>query len=212
MAATIQARDLSLDDLFEQFHLEQTEEEAFFREWQDELPPLSDPEHVWLDRVRANYRGLTASRLISENAVKMVVLSPLLDMAGFYRHPFRLETDVETSLAVDAEDEGVFYKGRIDVLLLWKKLWVLIIESKNARFNVTLALPQTLFYMLSGPEPVSFALMSNGEDFLFAKLSRQPSPRYALSRKFTLVSPSSQELGEVLRILKRFNRLFSQEL
>ncbi|BAC90913.1 hypothetical protein [Gloeobacter violaceus] len=211
MASTIQAKDLSLDDLFEQFRLEQTEEEAFFREWQDELPSLSEPESIWLERVRLNYRELTASRFISENAVKMVVLSPLLDMAGFYRHPFRLETEVETSLAIEAEDEGVLYKGRIDVLLLWKKLWVLIIESKSARFNVTLALPQTLFYMLSGPEPVAFALISNGEDFLFAKLTKQPVPRYALSRKFTLVSPSSQELGEVLRILKRCNYLFRQQ-
>lgn len=33
-----------------------------------------------------------------ENSVNMVVLAPLLDWAGFYRQPFRIET--ETSVDV----------------------------------------------------------------------------------------------------------------
>jgi len=43
------------------------------------------------------------------------VLSPLLDLAGFYQPPFEIET--ETPIRISAEDDGVIVKGNIDVLL-----------------------------------------------------------------------------------------------
>lgn len=46
----------------------------------------------------------------------MVVLSPLLHLAGFYQPPFAIET--ETSIEIAAEDEGEIVKGNIDVLLV----------------------------------------------------------------------------------------------
>jgi hypothetical protein len=39
--------------------------------------------------------------------------------------------------------------GSIDVLVVKQRLWVLIIESKQSRFDVTAGIPQALSYMLS---------------------------------------------------------------
>jgi hypothetical protein len=79
---------------------------------------------------------------MSEEAVKMVVLSPLLDLAGFYQSPFAIETEI--SIEITAEDDGIIVKGNIDVLIIKKRLWVLVIESKSIKFDVTSALSQTL--------------------------------------------------------------------
>lgn len=137
-----------------------------------------------------------------ENSVKMVVLAPLLDLAGFYHKPFRIET--ETSVAVELEDEGQIIRGRIDVLVVKNRLWLLVIESKRSDFAVTRALPQALAYLLSNPEMTqpTFGLITNGSEFLFLKVTRQPTAEYGNSRLFSLVNPDN-ELYSVLQILKR---------
>jgi hypothetical protein len=76
---------------------------AFFWEWQQDVPPLSEAEQQLLDRVKANFTALMEDPPMLENSVKMVVLSPLLDLAGFYRQPFRIET--ETSIDLELEDD-----------------------------------------------------------------------------------------------------------
>ena len=138
-----------------------------------------------------------------ENTVKMVILSPLLDLAGFYQPPFRITA--EEPVQITAEDEGQIVRGRIDVLVLQQQLWVLAIESKSTKFAVLEAVPQALAYMMANPnsERSSFGLATNGTEFLFLKLTRQDTPRYALSNVFSLLNRGNQ-LYEVTRILKRF--------
>jgi len=68
-----------------------------------------------------------------ENTVKMVVLSPLLDLAGFYQRPFRIST--EKQLEILSEDEGTIVKGKIDVLVLQEQFWILVIEAKRLNFS-----------------------------------------------------------------------------
>jgi hypothetical protein len=77
-------------------------------------------------------------------------------------------------------------------------------ESKNAGFSLLNAIPQALFYMVSNPmaEQNIFGLVTNGNDFQFIKLSKQHSPRYALSDKFSIYNPQENELYRVLKILK----------
>ncbi|NEO01273.1 MAG: type I restriction endonuclease subunit R, partial [Moorea sp. SIO3I7] len=90
MVQTIQAQDLSLEELQEHFKLQLTTDHQFFREWQDNLPSLTDQEKRSLERVRSNYFNLVNRRPLLEEAVKMVVLSPLLDLAGFFQPPFSI--------------------------------------------------------------------------------------------------------------------------
>ena len=87
MVQTIGARNISFYELETNFNLQLVEDEQFFREWQDNLPEITDSEKQRLDRVKASYSNLRKYPPILENTVKMVVLSPLLDLvdlAGFY--------------------------------------------------------------------------------------------------------------------------------
>ncbi|BAZ29381.1 hypothetical protein NIES4074_18260 [Cylindrospermum sp. NIES-4074] len=207
MVQTIPARDISLQELEEKFGLQLAEDAQFFTELSDNLPPLTDTEKQSLNRVKSNYLNLTKRRIMSEEAVKMVVLSPLLDLAGFYQPPFTIET--ETSIEISAEDDGAIVKGNIDVLVIQKRLWVIVIESKSTKFDVTIALPQALAYMLANPNPINptFGLIVNGREFIFVKLNQQKQPQYA--RSYALSIERDSELYQVLSVLKRLGQLIS---
>jgi len=209
MAQVIQAQNINLIDLKEKFGLKLSDDNQFFTEWLERLPEIADLEKQYLDRVKVNYLNLVEHRPISEEMVKMVVLSPLLDLAGFYRPPFYVET--ETSVEISAEDEGEIVKGRIDVLVLNQQFWLLVIESKQAGFSLITAIPQALAYMLGNPDlerPV-FGLVTNGSNFIFLKLIKQDTLYYALSDEFTLLKREN-ELYRILRILKNIGQVLKQ--
>ena len=143
-----------------------------------------------------------------ESIVKMVVLSPLLDLAGFYRPPFRV--NAETSIQISAEDEGEIVRGQIDVLVVQNRLWVLAVESKGTKFSVREAIPQALAYMLASPnaDHPTFGLATNGDQFIFIKLLKQDTPLYALSDDFSLLRRENELYG-VLSVLKRLGKLLT---
>ncbi|ODH01788.1 type I restriction endonuclease subunit R [Nostoc sp. KVJ20] len=205
MIQTIPARDISLYELEEKFGLQLATDINFFAEWTENLPTLTDAEKQAIARIKSNYLNLNKHRLMSEEAVKMVVLSPLLDLAGFYQPPFEIET--ETSIEISAEDESFIVKGNIDVLVIQKCFWVLVIESKSSKFDVMTALPQALAYMLDRPNSTqpTFALLINGREFVFVKLIQQEHPWYA--RSYALSIERDSELHQVLSILKRLGEL-----
>ncbi|MFN5729169.1 MAG: type I restriction endonuclease [Pseudanabaena sp.] len=198
MAQAIAAKDVTLRELKQNFGIQISQDDDFFNEWLDGFTPLSEEDHHLLDRVKANFLELMEDPPMLENMVKMVVLAPLLDLAGFYHKPFRIET--ETAIALEMKDEGAIIRGRINVLVIKNRLWLLVIESKRSDFAVTRAIPQALAYMLSNSEPVqpTFGMITNGNEFLFLKTSRK---EYTNSRLFSLVNPNN-ELYEVLQILK----------
>jgi len=199
MAQAIAAKDVTLRELKQNFGIQISQDAAFFNEWLDGFTPLSEEDHHLLDRVKANFLELMEDPPMLENTVKMVVLAPLLDLAGFYHKPFRIET--ETAIALEMKDEGAIIRGRIDVLVIKNQLWLLVIESKRSDFAVTRAIPQALAYMLSNSETVqsTFGMITNGNEFLFLKTAQN---EYANSRLFSLVNPNN-ELYEVLQILKQ---------
>lgn len=202
MVQSIAAKDVTLRELKQNFGLQMAENPTFFSEWFDRLEALSEEERHLLDRVKANFVELMEDPPMLENSVKMVVLAPLLDLAGFYHRPFRIET--ETSIEVELEDEGAVIRGRIDVLVLKNRLWLLVIESKRSDFAVTRAIPQALAYMVGNPEMAqpTFGMITNGNEFLFLKATRQPNAEYANSKLFSLVNPNN-DLCSVLQVLKR---------
>lgn len=199
MTLISQAKDISLDELHSEFNLQPVPSQGFFDEWRQDLPVLSEFERSQLARLQQNYANLSG-RNFSEEAVKMVVLSPLLDLAELYRAPFRLYT--EESVEITSEDEGRILKGKIDVLVIRQQLWVLTIESKSTRFDVLTALPQALTYMLSAPDrdKPAYGLLVNGREFVFVKLVHEPTPTYA--RSFALSIERDNDLEQVLSILK----------
>ncbi|HEY9853161.1 MAG TPA: restriction endonuclease subunit R [Leptolyngbyaceae cyanobacterium] len=202
MVQTIQATELTLSDLESKFGIELVEDEQFFPEWVDNLPEITDIEKQRLDRVKASYLNLVKYSLLEE-AVKMVVVSPLLDMAGFYLPPFRLITENQVQIAI--EDEQTIIKGKIDILVVKERFWVLVIESKRSGISLEAGLPQALAYMLGSPnldKPV-LGMLTNGSSFRFIKLVKENLPKYGLSNLFD-IRDRGNELYDVLSIMKRF--------
>ncbi len=182
------------------------EDPQFFREWQDNLPEITDAEKCQIDRVLANYRHLLERPPLLENAVKIVVLSPLLDLANFYLSPFHVTS--EKSVEISVLDEGVIFGGQLDVLALFEQLWVLVIESKQAAFSLEVGIPQLLDCMLATPshDQPTYGLLMNGANFMFVKLIKGETSEYAFSRWFSMFNPGN-DLYDVLRVLKRLGQL-----
>ncbi|MEH2271670.1 MAG: type I restriction endonuclease [Nostoc sp.] len=208
MIQVIQAHNVSLADLEARFGLQQTESEDFFTEWLDTLPEITDLEKQDLDRIKLHFIRLVKHPSLSEETVKLVVLSPLLNLTGFYDEPFYIRG--EESIEISAEDEGEIIKGRIDVLVIQEQFWLLVIESKRSSFSLLEAIPQALVYMLANPnqDKPTFGLVTNGSDFIFLKLTKENQPRYAISDQFTLLKRKS-ELYQVLSVLKNLSQSLS---
>lgn len=214
MVQATPATEVTLRELKQTLGLMQAQNADFFSEWTDVSVKsgkieLGETEKALLDRVKNNYLELMEAPPMLENTVKMVVLAPLLDLCGFYHRPFRIET--ETGVTIKMEDEGTVIRGRIDVLVLNQRFWLLVIESKRSDFAVTRAIPQALSYMLANPKDSqpTFGMITNGNEFLFLKTVRQPIAQYANSRLFSLLNPGN-ELYNVLSILKSLGALIQR--
>ncbi len=201
MIQTIAAREITLEELREKFNLQEVNEPEFFREWQENLPSLTEEDKKALARVKSNYFNLVNSRPMLEQGVKMVVLSPLLDLAGFYQSPFSLKT--EAYIEIEAEDEGIIVRGNIDVLVVKQSLWILVVESKSTKFDVMVALPQALMYLLDSPHinQPCFGFITNGREFVFIKLTKTELSQY--SRSYSLSIERENEFQQVLAVLKK---------
>jgi len=208
MLQVIPAQDITLSQLTELSGLTITYDAQFFTEWLQNLPEITNLEKQQLDRVKNNYISLVNRHPLSENMVKMVVVEHLLDLADFYSDPFDVKDEKSVELVV--EDEAVIIRGRLDFLVLKNQLWLAIIESKKAGISLRPAIPQALAYMLNNPQPERpvFALLTNGDDFVFIKLTQTPTPQYALSDKFTILRREN-ELYKVLSILKKLAQIIS---
>jgi predicted type IV restriction endonuclease len=209
MVQFIQAQNIGLAYLEKKFSLQLAEDEAFFTEWFENLPEITDLEKQDLDRVKLHFLRLVKYPPLSEETVKLVVLSPLLNLAGFYDEPFYIRGE-QQSIEISAEDEGEIIRGRIDVLIIQEQFWLLVIESKRSSFSLLEAVPQALVYMLSNPsqDKPAFGLVTNGSEFIFLKLTTGNQAKYAISDQFTLLKRES-ELYQVLSILKNLSQSLS---
>jgi predicted type IV restriction endonuclease len=203
MVQVVPARKVSLAMLEAQFGLTVTANLAAFPEWQVEAE-LEPDACTTLARVKRNYEYLLKEPPVLEETVKLVILSPLLDLAGFYQAPFRIRTEVPVAVTSQDED-GIAISGAIDALVVLEMLWVVVIESKMSDFSLQKALPQALSYMLAGSQPVNYGLVTNGSEFLFIQLTRSAPPEYATSRVFSLFAPGN-ELESVVKILQHLGQ------
>ena len=201
------SRDINLRYLIDNFGLQRVRNSEFFREWQENLPEVTDSEKQLLDRVQDIYFNFVDTPPVLENAVKLTIISPILFIAGLYEPPFQVKA--EKSIAIQEEDEGRIIEGRIDILIMKANLWVTVIESKQLSFSTDEALAQLLTYnMLADPNPETptFGMISTGANFSFVELVRGETPQYARSAEFVISNPGN-ELYRVLQILKRLSQL-----
>lgn len=207
MPQLLQANEITLGDLQEKFQLTRSQNAQFFSEWFNQLPALTNLEEQALDRVQRNFLNQLESRLMIEETVKLVVIAPLLDLAGFYQHPFRIDTEVSVELEVPSDNDEVI-QGRLDTLIVQEQFWVLVVESKRTQLSLYTGIPQLLAYMLASPnrDRPSFGLVTNGSEFTFAKLISQPTPEFDVSNLFSIINRGN-DLYMVLQILKRIGNL-----
>lgn len=59
------------------------------------------------------------------------------------------------------------------------------------------------------PEQAIFALLTNGDNFVFMKSVQQVTPQYALSEQYTLLKREN-ELYKVLSILNKLGQIISE--
>jgi Type I restriction enzyme R protein N terminus (HSDR_N) len=184
------------------FGLVRAADPRFFSEWM-ETTDLQVGEEAALDRIKTSYLYNSAEGSLSESTINLLVLSPLLYLTGFCDPPFKIRG--EMAVEITAEESGTILSGRVDALVLQNQLWLILVESKQAKFSFSAAIPQALSYMMASPNPdqPTFGMVTNGDGFLFIKLVQQPRPLYALSDDFSMFAQSRNELYDVARILKR---------
>jgi Type I restriction enzyme R protein N terminus (HSDR_N) len=195
----------TLGQIEEKLGIRLSDDRTFFLEWLDLPATLSNSDRDRLDCIRQNYLYQSTDGILLEETIKLVLLSPLLELAGFYQSPykFRAEVSVEVEAIGDADE---ILRGRIDALVLQNRLWIVLIESKKATFDLELALPQTLAYMAANPQPEwpLFGMITNGSSYLFVKLLDR---QYGTSDLFATRSQHRNNLYEVLEILRHFGNL-----
>lgn len=210
MVQTIQSQEVNLRYLLDNFSLELVRDEEFFREWQYDLPEISDLEKELLNQVQEGYFNLLQNPPFLEDIVRMAIVDPVLFIGKFFLHPYHIRS--EESINLELADKEVIIRGRIDALVLKEKLWVMIIESKRAEFSIEAGLAQLLTYLLASPhvKHPNYGLIVTGGSFIFVKLVKTEIPQYATSKMFAIRNPGN-ELFDVLRILKRLSEIANQE-
>ena len=193
----------SFKDLRRNFNLEKTTDPAFFSELSQDLQELTPEEKAGIGKIKKRFDYHREDGFLLEGTVNLLVVSPLLELAGFLDEPYQIRSPFGVEIEINDTVETL--KGFIDTLVVNDNLWVLSLESKRSAIPVGIALPQLFAYMLAQPRQsnLAFGLATNGDEFIFLKLdfsTQQPS--YGFSRAYSLL-PVNHELDIVLKILKR---------
>jgi Type I restriction enzyme R protein N terminus (HSDR_N) len=199
MTQTFQAREFTLGQLEENFGLVRSTTHTLFAENTLTLQSLTPTEKDLLNQVKAEFTYMSSQDVL-EPIVKMVVLSTLLRIAGFFRAPFRITAEKQVELVT--EDEGLLVRGLIDLLVFYDQIWVVTIEAKRAEYSLKAAITQVLTYMLASPSPQKqvYGLVTNGSEFRFIQLLKQEKPSYVLSDLFAI--DRGDDFDRVAQILK----------
>lgn len=74
-------------------------------------------------RVQATVANLE-QRSVLANMVKLAVVAPLPDLSGLFLPPFYVSA--EDTVEIEAIDQSLIVRGRMDILVLQEQLWVLV--------------------------------------------------------------------------------------
>ena len=161
------------------FGLSRSESSNFFTEWYDQLPVINPSDRANLEILWRRYIYHRSGGHLLESTVMLLLVSPLLTIAGLYDPPFWIKA--EESIAINVSDSEETLQGRIDVLVLRDRLWIIVLESKKTMLSIWSALPQTLAYLMPSPngDRPNFAMLTNGDDIVFVKLEGK---QYAMSQ------------------------------
>ncbi|MDB9312936.1 hypothetical protein PN462_07475 [Spirulina sp. CS-785/01] len=168
------------------------------------LEPLTQTEALHnLQHLAESY--YLSGRLL-EGQVKLLLVSPLLWLAGFYTP--EIEILLEEKIAeIYLEDQDIVIRGRMDILALSRtpnlpNFWILLIETKNAAIDTSAGLPQLLTYGSTGltHQNTIWGLVTNGIDYQFVQLQGGEPKSYRVFPKLSLLYLAQAE--QVLQVLQ----------
>jgi len=194
----------TLADVEDRFSLSPTDNKQFFTEWYQDLPEITDEEKTTLDKLKQRFSRHRNRGKLAEGTVNLLLVSPLLELAGFYDEPFFITTEPSVEISLENRDE--ILRGRIDTLVIQEQFWVLVVESKSS-ISFEAAIPQALTYMMSNPnaEKPVYSMVTDGSLFMFIKILKQEQLQYDFSDTFSLLLIHQNKLYDVLRVLKRIS-------
>jgi hypothetical protein len=209
---TLNARNLFLDDVHRIL--------GFQKQYNCSFTPLLTLENLTefeqreLVQIRNDFDNYLTIGKVSEGQVKLLVVGPLLRLAGFYRSPIQIS--VEEDIAdIDITDEDTKITGRMDILAVNKAqqttaniyFWILVIETKNSLADVLAGLPQLLTYAFKSLEHQTSAwgLVTNGARYQFVYLQPGNPPTYQLMPLLNLME--SEPSIQIIQVLKAICKL-----
>ena len=178
------------------------------------LDPLTEFEQQELTQIRDDFENYLIEGKVLEGQIKLLVISPLLRLAGFFHSPIKisLEQDIDN---IVIEDEDTTITGRFDILAVNKDqptakdiaFWLLVIESKNSSVNSFEGLPQLLTYAHQSLErqEIVWGLTTNGMDYRFVLIRQGTPPTY---QQMPILNLMDSESGiRLLQVLKAICKL-----
>ncbi|UBF28624.1 restriction endonuclease subunit R [Kovacikia minuta CCNUW1] len=201
---TLNAKNLTLEQVHQLLKLEEDSDDLSFTELLA-LEPLTEFEQQEISQIQNDFRYYLNAGKVAEGQVKLLVLAPLLRLAGFYRPPIQilLEQDIaEITIA----DEDTTISGRLDLLAINRHkapyFWVLVIEAKNSQIDSLAGLPQLLTYAFEGlkQQESVWALTTNGVSYRFAYLQSANPSIYQLLPEVNLID--RDRAIQLLQVLK----------
>lgn len=186
------------------------------------LEPLTEFEQQELAQIRDDFEHYLIEGKVLEGQIKLLVIDPLLRLAGFYRSPIKISLELDIASIV-IEDEDKTITGRFDILAVNKEqptatdvaFWVLVIEAKNSAVNSLEGLPQLLTYAYQSLErqKLVWGLTTNGMQHQFVLLRQGNPPTYQQMPLLNLMdSESAIQLLQVLKAIHKLQNLTPQEL
>jgi len=212
MTTTLNARDLTLDNVHHLLNLQQQVNGVFTSLLT--LETVSEAEMQDLTDIRDDFQPYLNAGKMSEGVVKAMTIFPLLRLAGFYRPPIRLSIE-EGIATIEITDEDTRITGRLDILAVnfaqkaidHSPFWILVIEAKEGLTNAWAGLPQLLTYAHQSlkSQPSVWGLATNGLNYQFIHIQAGDPSIYQLMPMLNLVE--SDHLSQLLRVLKSICKL-----
>ena len=201
---TLQAKNLTLNEVHQLMSLQPSLERARFADVLN-LPDLTEWEMGEMEQIRIDFQAYWQAGKVLEGQVQLLVLAPLLRLAGYYRSPIQLS--LEQAIAeIVLDDDDTRITGRFDLLAARREtstpLWVLVVESKNSQVDALSGLPQLLTYAsrsLMDQESV-WGLATNGFSYYFVRLVGDEVRSYQLLPELNLLDGDRALV--VLQVLK----------
>ena len=201
MVQVQQANQLTLREVEGKFGLRYVRNPAFFPEWRTTTADLSEYERKILDQAQSSFVYLNKD-VMQEALVKMIVVSPMLLVAGFYEEPYMTFAEQSTEVTVIDDERDELIRGKVDVLVAQESVWIVVIEAKGSKIDISTGVPQVLTYMLSSANQNRslYGVVTNGVHTMFVKVSANRR-EYGFSKPYSLYTPGN-DLYDVVSVLR----------